>query len=184
MLVFEQEEVMRKVFYVAVAATIAATSPSESGGQSSTSVSAGPTYVIGTASAWSGPGYNVQVGREFGHFGPAVFRADALYMQRSGNGRTFSTMTEKTYAAAGAVLLRRSIGRVAPFALVGLGLYGDNSWAVYTPGINAGIGMEVSIAKMHLFAESRIHQYLRDARDMPAFRRGELIPHRDVTQVP
>jgi hypothetical protein len=85
---------------------------------------------------------------------------------------------------AGSVLLRRSIGRVAPFALVGLGLYGDNSWAVYTPGINAGVGMEVSIAKMHLFAESRIHQYLRDARDVPRSGQGVLIPHRDITQVP
>jgi hypothetical protein len=183
-LVFQQEEVMRKVFYVAVAATIAATTPTESGGQSSTSVSAGPTYVIGTASAWSGQGYNFQVSREFGHFGPAVFRADALYIQRSGNGRTFSTMTERTYAAAGSVLLRRSIGRVAPFALMGLGLYGDNSWAVYTPGINAGIGMEVSIARMHLFAESRIHQYLRDAREVPRSGQGALVPHRDITQVP
>jgi hypothetical protein len=175
---------MRKVVYAALAGTIAAMAPAESGGQSSTLVSAGPTYVLGTASAWSGPGYNFQVGREFGHFGPAVFRADALYMQRSGNGRTLSTMTEKTYAAAGGVLLRRSIGRVAPFALVGLGLYGDNSWAVYTPGINAGVGMEVSVAKMHLFAESRIHQYLRDAREVPRSGQGALVPHRDITQVP
>jgi hypothetical protein len=175
---------MRKAFYVTVAAAIAAVAPAESGGQSSTSVSAGPTYVFGTASEWSGRGYNFQVGREFGHLGAAVFRADALYMQRSGNGRTFSTMTERTYAAAGSVLLRRSIGRVAPFALVGLGLYGDNSWAVYTPGINAGIGMEISIARMHLFAESRIHQYLRDAREVPRSGQGVSIPHRDITQVP
>ena len=168
---------MRKIFYVAVTAAIAATAPAESGGQSSTSVSAGPNYVFGAASEWSGPGYNFQVSREFGHFGPTVFRADALYMQRSGNGRTFSSMTERTFAAAGSVLLRRSIGRVAPFALVGLGLYGDNSWSVYTPGINAGVGMEVSIAQMHLFAESRIHQYLRDARYGPGSGRG-------VTQVP
>jgi hypothetical protein len=168
---------MRRILYGAMTAAIVATAPAESGGQSSTSVSAGPTYVVGTAAEWSGPGYNLQVSREFGHFGPAVFRADALYMQRSGNGRTFSSMTERTYAAAGSVLLRRSIGRVAPFALVGLGLYGDNSWAVYTPGINAGVGMEVSIAQMHLFAESRIHQYLRDARSVPGSARG-------VTQVP
>jgi hypothetical protein len=173
---------MRKIFCITLTAAIAATPVAKSGGQSSTSVSAGPTYVIGTASEWSGPGYNFQVSREFGHFGPAVFRADALYMQRSGNGRTLSAMTERTYAAAGSVLLRRSNGRLAPFALVGLGLYGDNSWAVYTPGINAGAGIEVSIAKMHLFAESRIHQYLRDARDVPAF--GQSVPHRDITQVP
>ncbi|HEV7387009.1 MAG TPA: hypothetical protein VGN73_00225 [Gemmatimonadaceae bacterium] len=175
----DKEEVMRKTFYVIVIATITATAPGKSGGQSSTSVSAGPTYVFGAAAEWSGPGYNVQVSKEFGHFGPAVFRADALYMQRSGSGRTFSSANERTYAAAGSVLLRRSIGRVAPFALVGLGLYGDNSWAVYTPGINAGIGMEVSIAQMHLFAESRIHQYLRDARDVPG-----SAQHRDITQVP
>ena len=175
---------MRKIFYVALIAAIAATPPADSGCQSSTSVSAGPTYVIGTASEWSGPGYNFQVSREFGHLGPAVFRADALYIQRSGNGRTFSAMTERTYAVAGSVLLRRSIGRVAPFALVGLGLYGDNSWAVYTPGINAGVGMEVSIAKMHLFAESRVHQYLREARDVPGSGQGVPISHRDITQVP
>ncbi|MFL6307912.1 MAG: hypothetical protein ACJ72H_30635 [Candidatus Sulfotelmatobacter sp.] len=175
---------MRNIFYVAMTAAIAATAPTESGGQSSTAVSAGPNYVFGAASEWSGPGYNLQVSREFGHFGPAVFRADALYMQRSGNGRTFSSMTERTYAAAGSVLLRRSIGRVAPFALVGLGLYGDNSWAVYTPGINAGLGMEVSIAQMHLFVESRIHQYLRDARDVPRSGPGLPISHRDITQVP
>src|SRR3954463_6182180 len=175
---------MRKVFYVTVAAAIAAIAPAESGGQSSTSLSAGPTYVFGTASEWSGPGYNFQVSREFGHFGPAVFRADALYIQRSGNGRTFFSVTERTYAVAGSVLLRRSIGRVAPFALMGLGLYGDNSWAVYTPGLNAGLGMEVSIAQMHLFAESRIHQYLRDAREVPRSGQGALVPHRDITQVP
>jgi hypothetical protein len=177
------EEMMRVILCLAVFAVVASTFPATGSGQLSTSVSAGPTYVIGTASEWSGPGYNFQVSREFGHFGPAVFRADALYMQRSGNGQAFS-VTERTYAVAAGVLVRRSIGRVAPFALAGLGLYGDNSWAVYTPGINAGVGMEVSIAKMHLFAESRIHQYLRDARDVPRFGQAMSVPHRDITQIP
>ena len=175
---------MRKIFYVTMTAAIAATVPAVSGGQPSTLVSAGPTYVIGTAAEWSGPGHNFQISREFGHWGPAMFRADALYMQRSGNGRTFSAMTERTYAVAAGVSVRRSIGGVAPFALAGVGLYGDNDWAVYTPGVNAGVGIEVSIAKMHLFAESRIHQYLRDAREVARFSQGGAVPHRDITQVP
>lgn len=166
---------MRKIFFVTMIGAIAA-APAESDGQS-ISVSAGPTYVFGPASEWSGPGYNVQAGKEFGHFGPAVFRADALYMQRSGNGLTRSPITERTYAFAGSVVLRSSIRRVAPFALVGVGLYGDNSWTTYTPGVSAGIGMEVSIAHMHFLAESRIHQYWRDARESPRSGRG-------VTQVP
>jgi hypothetical protein len=168
---------MRKICFVTMIAAVAAGAPAEGGAQSSTSVSAGPTLVVGAASEWSGPGYNFQVGEEFGHLGPAVFRADALYMQRSGNGRTFSSLTERTYAVSGSVLLRRSIGRVAPYALVGLGLYGDNDWAVYTPGINAGVGLEMPIAQMHLFAETRVHEYLRDARVVPASARG-------ITQVP
>ena len=175
---------MQKIFYLTITAAFAATTSAESSAQSSTLVSAGPTYVIGTASEWSGPGYNFQISREFGHLGPALFRADALYMQRSGNGQTISRMTERTYALAGSVLLRRSFGRIAPFALAGLGLYGDNDWAVYTPGINAGVGIEVPIARMHLFVESRVHQYLRDARDVPRFGQNVGVPHRDITQVP
>lgn len=141
----------------------------------STLVSAGPTYVFGTASEWSGTGYNAQVGREFGHFGPAVFRADALYMQRSGNGATLSSMTQRTYAVDGSVLVRRSFGRLAPYGLVGVGLYGDNDWAVYTPGLNAGVGIEASVARVRFFTESRIHQYLRDARYTPLAGRGVTL---------
>jgi hypothetical protein len=166
---------MRKVFFVTMIAAFAA-APAESDGQS-ISVSAGPTYVFEPASEWSDQGYNVQAGKEFGHFGPAVFRADALYMHRSGNALTRSPITERTYAVAGSVVLRRSIRRVAPFALVGVGLYGDNSWTTYTPGVNAGIGMELSIMYMHFVAESRIHHYWRDARHAPRSGRG-------VTQVP
>jgi hypothetical protein len=168
---------MRKILVVGWIAAIVAAAPRESACQSATSVAVGPNYVFGATSEWSGPGYNVQAGREFGHLGPAVFRADGLYMQRSGNGRTLSSLTGRTYALSGAIVLRRSIGRVAPYTLVGVGLYGDNSWAVYTPGINAGIGMDVAFAHMRLFAESRIHQYLRDARNAPVAARG-------VTQVP
>ena len=143
----------------------------------STLVSAGPTYVFGPASEVSGTGFNLQLSREFGHFGPAVFRVDALYMQRSGSGASFSGMAERTYAVDGSVLLRRSFGRLAPYGLVGVGLYGDNSWATFTPGINAGLGIEASVAGARFFTESRIHQYLRDARYAPLAGRGvTLVP--------
>lgn len=167
---------MRRIFVIAMIA-VPALLPAQSGNQPSTLFSAGPTYVAGAASDWSGTGYNIEVGRQFGHFGPAVFRADALYLQRSGNGATLSAMTQRTYALAGSIVLRSSGKLFAPFASVGLGLYGDNSWAVYTPGINAGLGLEGSIARMHFFAESRVHQYLPDARTVPR-------PGHGVTLVP
>jgi hypothetical protein len=170
-----KEGLMRKIFFVAILAALAAV-PAESGSQS-TSVSAGPTYGFGQGSGWFGPGYNVQAGKEFGHFGPAVFRVDALYLQRSLNGGMGSSITDRTYAATGSLVLRRSIGRVAPFALLGVGLYGDNTWAAYTPGINAGIGIEASIARVRFFTESRIHEYWRDAREAPRLgRRITLVP--------
>jgi hypothetical protein len=168
---------MRNISRVAIIAFLAAMVPTGSRGQSSTWLSAGPTYVLGPASVWAGTGYNLQASRDFGHFGPAVFRADVLYMQRPGNGITRSSMTERTYAVAGSMLYRRPIGALAPFVMAGCGLYGDNSWATYTPGINAGVGIDASIARVRFFAESRIHQYLRDAREAPREGRGvTLVP--------
>ena len=165
---------MRKILFVAMVG-VPALLPAQTGSRPSTLVSAGPTYVFGAASEWSGTGYNIQVGREFGHFGPAVFRADALYMQRSGNGATLSSMTQRTYAVDGSVLLRWSFGHLAPYGLVGVGLYGDNSWTMFTPGINAGIGIEAPVARVRFFTESRIHQYLRDARYAPLAGRGVTL---------
>ena len=155
---------MRKIVFVATIAALSVVA-AESGGQS-ISVSAGPTYGFGQGSGWFGPGYNVQAGKEFGHFGPAVFRADALYLQRSVDLAMGSSFIGRTYAATGSLVLRRSIG-----------LYGDNTWAAYTPGVNAGIGVEASIARVRIFTESRIHQYWRDAREVGRDgRRLTLVP--------
>ena len=166
---------MRQTFRVAMTAALAVV-PAESRSQSLT-LSAGPTYGFGQGLGWFEPGYNVQVGKEFGHFGPAVIRADALYLQRSLNTGQGSSITDRTYAATGSVLLRRSVGMVAPYASLGVGLYGDNSWAMYTPGINAGIGVEASIAGVRFFTESRIHEYWRDARQASRLgRRVTLVP--------
>ena len=167
---------MRSVFVMAMISAPALL-PAQSGNQPSILFSAGPTYVAGAASDWSGTGYNIQVGKEFGHLGPAVFRADALYLQRSGNGATLSEGAQRTYALAGSIVLRNSGKLFAPFASVGLGLYGDNSYTVYTPGINAGLGLDASVAGVHFFAESRVHQYLPDARTVPH-------PGHGVTLVP
>lgn len=148
----------------------------EAGGQSSTSVSAGPTLIFGPASAWAGRGYHFQVGEEFGHLGIAVFRADALYSQRPGNGLTRSPKTERTYALAGSTVLRgRSVGVLKPYALAGIGLYGDNSWSSYTPGVNVGLGIEASAGTVRFFAESRVHQFWRDARESPRLGRGVTL---------
>jgi hypothetical protein len=167
---------MRSIFVIAMIA-VCALLPAESDSQPSTLVSAGPTYVVGTASEWSETGYNIQVGREFGHFGPALFRVDALYLQRSGNGKPLSSMTQRTYALAGSIVLHSSRRLFAPFASAGVGLYGDNSWSVYSPGINAGFGLETSIRRARFFAEARIHQYLRDARTFSQFAGGvTLVP--------
>lgn len=167
---------MRKVFFV-VALTTLQLVPSHVDCQAATSVSAGPTYVFGAASEWAGPGFNIQAGKEFGHFRSALFRVDALFMQRSGNGVTRSPIAEQTYALAGSLVLRRAVGGMASYALAGVGLYGDNSWASYTPGLNAGIGFDIPVGRTKLFAESRIHQYWRDARESPRAGRGvTLVP--------
>jgi len=148
----------------------------EARGQSSTSISAGPTLIFGPASEWAERGYHVQVSEEFGHLGPMVFRTDVLYSQRPGNGLTRSPITERTYAFAGSAVLRaRSIAVLKPYALVGIGLYGDNSWASYTPGLNAGLGIDMSAGRARLFVESRVHQYWRDARMSPSVGRGVTL---------
>ena len=166
---------MRKFLIVSVISLLAAL-PSTSSGQSSLSISAGPTYVTGPAALWAGRGYHLQAGINFGHWGPAAFRIDAIYLEREGS-LARSSYSDRTYALAGSVILRHSFGPVAPFALVGTGLYGDNSWMIYTPGINAGVGVEANLPHLHLFAESRIHQYLRDARQSPPGGRSvTLIP--------
>jgi len=167
---------MRSIFVIAMIAAPALL-PAQGGSQPSTLISAGPTYVFGAASKWSETGYNIQVGREFGHFGPALFRIEALYLQRSGNGEPLSSMTQRTYALTGSLVLRSSRRLFGPFASAGLGLYGDNSWSVYSPGIHAGVGLESSIARVRFFAESRVHQYLRDARIFGQFGGGvTLVP--------
>jgi len=73
--------------------------------------------------------------------------------------------------------MRKLVFMATPFALAGVGLYGDNSWAMYTPGINAGGGMDVLVGGFQFFAESRIHQYLRDARESVGRGHG-------ITQIP
>lgn len=108
--------------------------------QAATSISAGPTLLFGPATEWAGRGYHLQGGEEFGHLRGGVFRADALFSQRPGNGLTRSPITERTFALAGSAVVRgRSVGFLKPYALAGVGLYGDNSWASYSPGVNAGI---------------------------------------------
>jgi hypothetical protein len=167
---------MRNIFVIVMIAAPAFLS-AQSHSQPSTLISAGPTYVLGAASKWSETGYNIQVGREFGHFGPTLFRVEALYLQRSGNGQPFSSMTQRTYALAGSIVLHSSGRLFAPFASAGFGLYGDNSWSVYSPGIHAGVGLETSIARVRFFAESRVHQYLRDARIFGQYGGGvTLVP--------
>lgn len=162
---------MKKSLLVMVAGILAAF-PHESFGQSSLWVSGGPTYAFGPTSVGVGTGYNAQVAKNFGHWGPAVFRVDALYMQRP-----YLNSTDRTDAVTASVLLRHSIGPIAPYALVGTGLYGDNSWTMYAPGINAGVGVEATVAHTRVFAESSVHQYLRDARlSRSAGRTVTLVP--------
>jgi len=145
-------------------------------GQTATSISAGPTLLFGSASEWAGRGYHVQVSEEFGHLGPTVFRADALYSQRPGNGVTRSPITERTYALAGSAVFRaHSISFVTPYVTAGVGLYGDNSWSSYAPGFNGGLGVDINAGFARLFAESRIHQYWRDARFSPRSGRGVTL---------
>ena len=146
--------------------------------QGSVSVSGGTTLVFGAASAWSDRGYHAQLSKEFGHLGIATFRADALYSQSPGNGITRSPVTERTYAVMVSNVLRGPrLGPISPYFVGGIGMYGQNSWSNYTPGLNAGTGLELSIGRPKIFLESRIHQFWRDARESPR-------PGRGVTLVP
>ena len=166
---------MRRMLAVAVMVFLVVSSAKVSG-QSSTSVSAGPTLLFGPASEWAGRGYHLQLGEEFGHLRSGVFRVDALYSQRPGNGLTRSPVTERTFAVAASAIFRGpSMGLLRPYALTGVGLYGDNSWTSYAPGVNAGLGAEATVGHAHFFFESRVHQYWRDARNSPPLGRGVTL---------
>jgi hypothetical protein len=146
--------------------------------QSATSLSAGATLVYGPASIRAARGFHVQVGEEFGHWGGHLrFRVDALYSQSPGYGLTRSRI-ERTYGlATGSIVRGPRLRFVSPYALVGVGLYGSDSYTMYAPGVNAGGGIELFRGSKSIYAEARVHQFWRDSHNSPIQGRGAtLVP--------
>ena len=139
-------------------------------------VAGGISVPRGTIDGRTDVGGHAQLSLEFGR--PArtlAFRLDALYVQLPGAlvtlpewGTVGRWSTERTYALTGAAVLRGPAlggGGVRPYALLGAGMYGQNSYTGYNVGVNAGAGVAVPVRdRVQLFAEARAHAFRVDAR--------------------
>ena len=101
----------------------------------------------------------------FSHLG---LRLDGLYtaqpgairegMTQAGEHSSFQEPAAHTYGLLGAVQYRVGHGAVQPYALFGTGFYSRNAYtAGFTIGANAGMGAEVHLRGLSLFAEGRMH---------------------------
>ena len=103
----------------------------------------------------------------FSHVG---LRFDGLYTAQPGaivEGATpagehvaFQAPATHVYGVLGAVSYRVGRGALQPYALFGTGFYSRNAYtAGFTVGANAGIGADVHVRGLWLFAEGRMHVF-------------------------
>lgn len=103
----------------------------------------------------------------FSHLG---LRIDALYtaqpgairegVTQAGEHSSFEEPVSHTYGLLGAVQYRVGHGAVQPYALFGAGFYSRNAYtAGFTVGANAGMGAELHVRRLRLFAEGRMHMF-------------------------
>ena len=163
---------------VAFGLALLCTLPAQALAQSATSISAGATLVYDAASVQTGRGFHIQAGEEFGHWTNHLrFRIDGFFSRNPSNAVS-NPHIERAYALTTAAVLRAPGQKMLrPYSVVGIGLYGFDTYTSFNPGINAGVGLELARGEHGIYAEARVHRFWRDARESP--REG-----RDLTLLP
>lgn len=79
---------------------------------------------------------------------------------QSGERSSFQAPATHVYGVLGAATYQMGRGAVRPYAVFGTGFYSRNAYtAGYTLGANAGIGADVHLRGLSLFAEGRMHVF-------------------------